>query len=177
MKKTSKIICILLTLITLLGIAQFTVSAANACVNVRGSAADCDKWVTIKVNTGKNWGKNTITFTQTKGVMKYYSSSSNKSTYGAYTIKVTNQDTGKTTEYYWKYTKNYTLKLSDNTDYIIKIKPYQPSTVGDQNLKNKSFDTILARLLGGYRKTGWEWQTPATWTIKSTKAVNWCVSK
>lgn len=172
MKKLKRIMSIILAALTLsLLMAQVTY-AANACLYIRGSADDCNSWYTFEVTTGKNWGSNKITFSQTKGKLEYGVTGLTTDTYGAYTIKVTNESTNKTETYYWKYKSTYSLKLKDNTEYTIKIKPYQPSTVGDQNASTIS--STLYKLFRVYDKNDWHWYDAPTWTVKSTKAVNWC---
>lgn len=175
MKKVKRLFTLLLAVLTLsCSLVLPTNAASNVCLNVSGSAANCDKWTTIVVETGKNWGKNKITFSQTKGRIRYSGSCFDTNTYGAYTIKVTNQDTNETETYYWKYKQTYTLKLNDKTTYTIKIKPYQVATVGDQNVSNLS--SIVHRVCGTYNKNNWSWSSAPTWKIKSTKAVSWCYS-
>lgn len=164
---------ILLAILLLLGNMQVFASEYS-CVSIRGSAEDYNKWTKITLETGKNWLSNKITFTQTKGTMSRLGIASQ--TYGAYTIKVRNHSTGVTQTYYWKYSKNYSIKLKDNTTYTIQIKPYLPSTIGDQRLKNKNLSSLIAQGLKGYSKDYWEWSNPPKWSIKSTRAVDWCYS-
>ncbi len=161
-----------------------SVCAANACILVNGNAKNYKKWTVILVETDKNWGSNKINFTQTKGSLIYGTSPSRKDTYGAYTIKVTEGkgEKAKTTTYYWKYTKDYPLKLKDNKMYKIEIKPYWPSTIGDQKFKYDLLSTGINHLAGlinkdaGYDKYEWEWSNAPEWKVKSTKAVEWCYS-
>ncbi len=176
MKRFIRVFSLFLVAVTLCCGIQVPASAANnVCVAVTGSASNSSKWTTITVKTGKNWLSNKITFSQDEGKMHYGANTFEEKTYGAYTIKVTNQETGKTKTYYWKYKANYTVKLDDNTTYTIKIKPYQPETVGDQNLK-WSKSVLWDRMLGVYDKDGWSWSSAPTWRVKSTKAVSWCYS-
>ena len=123
MKKTLSLFLAMLLLATML--LQTFAAAKNACILVKGDANNYNKWSTILVETKKNWGSNTIKFEQTKGEMVYTGDPGGKDIYGAYTIKVTDKKTKKTTEHYWKYKKNYTLKLKDSRNYVIEIKPYK----------------------------------------------------
>lgn len=178
MKKFQKILFLFLAAVFLSSaflLPAQEAEAANACICVQGSAKTCNKWTKITVETGKNWLSNKITFSQTKGKMNYAGNLFNENSYGAYTIKVTDHTTKKTTEYYWKYKANYTLKLKDNTTYTIQIKPYQPATVGDQNL-GCTKSVVLAKASKTYNKNNWSWNSAPTWKIASTKAVNWCYS-
>ncbi len=174
MKRVLRAIAMLMVIVTLgCGFPISAQAANNTCVAVQGSAANYKKWTTITVTTGKNWGSNKITFTQTTGKMHYGADLFEKDSYGAYTITVKDHKTGKTQTYYWKYKANYTLNLKDERVYTIKIKPYQPTTVGDQNL---GWTRWFEKLLGAYDKDEWSWNSAPTWKVKSTKAVNWCYS-
>lgn len=148
-------------------------AADNECILVRGSAECSDVWKKFIVETGKNWGSNKITFKQTKGTMEFrnHLQTQTKSLYGAYTIKVDDGNSEKT--YWWKYKQTYTLKLKDNTTYTIKIKPYQPKTVGEQNIKS-FYRAKLADKMGILDLCSWSWDDAPTWKVTSTKAVDWC---
>lgn len=96
MKRISKffMVCFAFVLVTYMLLMPVQ-AANNACVLVNGDAKNCNKWYTITLETGKNWGSNKITFAQTKGAMKYGAGMVTDKTYGAYTIKVTDQSTKK----------------------------------------------------------------------------------
>ncbi len=174
-----RVFCTLLACLMIFCMVQPAAYAKNACIAVSGSAADCNTWKKITVITDKNWGSNKVKFTQTTGTLTYQFYSPGQfvsNAYGAYTIRVKDQSTGKTKEYYWKYQKNYTLKLEDNKTYTIEVKPYQPATVGDQKYKTKTLATKIYQTFGwrGYNKSNWYWYEAPTWEVVSTKAVNWC---
>lgn len=168
----------LVTFLLSLALCSTAFAAQNACVNVSGSASSYNSWKTITIKTGKNWGSNKITFTQTQGEMTYSPQPNATKLYGAYTIKVTDQSTNKTTEYYWKYTKDYTkIKLEDNKSYTIKIKPYNPKTIAEQKLSSrKTLEGVLGSMTRQnlYDTSKWYWRSAPTWSVKSTKAVDWC---
>ena len=183
MKNFMKVIACLFASVMLFNFMTQTIcmAAENACVLVKGNGDICNRWITISVKTGNNWGRNKITFTQTKGLLNYSGNIVNEKTYGAYTMKVTDHNTKRTTEHYWKYKKNYTLNLKDNTKYTIKLKAYQPATIGDQRFKRskstfiqKFFDATLKQ--NNYSKYNWSWCEAPEWSVKSTKAVEWCYS-
>ena len=174
MKKVLRVIAMLMAIVTFSCVLSIPAEAANnACAAVEGNTANHKKWTTITVKTGKNWGSNKITFSQTKGDMHYGWDAFETECYGNYTITVKDHKTGKTQTFKWKNSANYTLKLKDNRTYTIKIKAYQPETVGHQNL---GWSRWLSRLFGGYDKDAWCWNNAPTWRVKSTKAVDWCYS-
>ena len=164
---------LLLTVVLICGVfPQETFAAKNVCILFQGSAAKYNTWKTVILKTGKNWGSNNITFTQTKGSLELrnHLQTQTKKIYGAYTIKVDDGNGEKT--YWWKYKETYTLKLNDNTTYTIKIKPYQPKTVGEQNMK--TFFTKALDKAGVSSFNSWSWKSAPTWKTTSTKAVDWC---
>ena len=176
MKRVVRIIAMLMVIVTLgCGFTIPAEAAQNSCIAIQGSAANYKKATTFTVSTGKNWGSNKIIFSQTKGEMHYGSDVRNYDCYGNYTITVKDHKTGKTTKYEWRNSPNSpTIRLKDNRTYTISIKPYQPKTVGNQNLSWWSLTRILGKIFGTYNKDYWSWNSAPTWRIKSTKAVNWC---
>ena len=181
-KTIQRVALMALCLAMMLTVFVSTASAeSNVCTpSIRGSANDHNKWITFTVSTGSRWlGSDKITFTQTKGSMSVQTDGSGEvstSTYGAYTIRVYNHSTGKTAEYYWKYKKDYPLKLDKNTTYPISIKAYKPQTVGAQNCMtaNVKLHTILLRIYPADNALNWRWSSSPSWTVKSTKGINWC---
>ena len=180
MRKLIKLVAMLMVFCSLFCVFEMPIkasAASNACALVKGDGDDYNRWITFIVQTGKKSAK--INFTQTKGIMAYGDGTGlDSKTYGAYTIEVINQKTGKSEKVYWKYTSNYTLKLDKNTTYTIKVKAYTPTTIGkQQNLKTStSFITNVIRWLCGVKPdhSQWYWEKAPTWKVKSTSYVNWC---
>ena len=172
MQKTLKCLSLSLVMIILFSILALPLSAAtNNCMLIKGESDDCDYWYSFIAKTGKSIWSNKLTFTQTKGVIRANCDIvGGMKTYGAYTIKVTNHTTKKTTTYYWKYKEKYTIKLPDsNTTYTIKIKAYQPSTIVEQN--GNLYWKGMFKLYGhGY----FNWSTPGTWRVTKTSDISWC---
>ncbi len=173
MKKLKKLMSVLLATCLLVAAIPVTANAANACRNIGGSSSNYS-WTNIDVETGKNWGSNKITFTQNKGNIDYYGIGT--STYGAYTIVVKEYKNGKVASektLYWKYKENYTIKLKDRTKYVISVRPYKTSTVGDQR-GGCNLSARIHKIAGTYSNTVWGWRTAPTWSASSTKAVSSC---
>ncbi len=182
MKKVKRALSLLLAVVMAVGVmTQSVFAASNVCVDVGGSSKN-HVWTTINIDTGsKKWyqSKNSLTFTQTKGEIGYATVKGSEyaqkiELYGAYTIRVDNLDDDQgAKEYYWKYKKNYTLKLESDTSYSIQIRPYWPATIGNEKGGNAAIRFYKA--VKSYHESYWEWIDAPQWSVKSTNKVSTCV--
>ena len=163
MKKTKKIISLVLVIATLLTANITNVFAANVCSTI-GGAAGYSK--TFKVTTNNNWlSSKKLVLTQTaKGTAKGKTWSGCKTKYykiwGHYNVYITDSK-GKTQVKSWT-DKNFTISgLKKNSKYTIKVVPYSNGSISA---------TWAGFTNGGFY--GWKY-TPC-WIVKKTSGISLC---
>ncbi|MCD8107105.1 MAG: hypothetical protein LUE20_03965 [Oscillospiraceae bacterium] len=175
MKKFKRLISLLLVVVMCVSMTSSVFAAKNACVNVSGSSAGKTTFTVVTGSSWKNNGK--ITFTQSKGTMKYTNNgygTSTVSTYGAYIVSyICIKDSGACSTGYWswRYTKTFSMTLMKNATYIITVTPCSADVVFE-NCRSSSW---LVRLRTAYMYSyNPSWKTNATWNVKSTSVVSSC---
>lgn len=134
-----------------------SVSAANVCGNISGNAGATK---TFTINTGSRFFGDKVKFTQTKGTYKYntlLSRGKMKTDYMYYKVFYRIKGTSSWEMKAWKGKKNLTLSLKKNKEYEVQVVPYSSIDMGFQ-----------------VGKTITEWTKLSTWSITSTKGINYC---
>ncbi|MCD7823170.1 MAG: hypothetical protein LUG86_04030 [Oscillospiraceae bacterium] len=174
MKKLKRLVSLLLVVVLCVTMTS-SVFAKNVCVNVSGSSASK---TTFTVVTGSSWKSNgKITFTQSKGTIKYTNNAyctSTVSTYGAYTVSyICIKDNGATSTGYdsWRYSKTFSMTLQKNATYIITVTPYSVDTVFSYCRSSSWIVKARTAFMYSYDPS---WKTNATWNVKSTSVVTSC---
>lgn len=164
MKKTGKIISIILVVAMLITANVTNVFAANVCKNVWGTGKITR---TFTIKTDKNWlTSNKVKLTQTamgtaKG--KKWSSGKQKTykIWGHYTVYVMNSK-GKVLKRSSWTGKNFTVSgLKKNTKYIVKVVPYSNGGISA---------TWSGVVNGGF----YGWKYVPCWNVKWTKGITLC---
>ena len=163
MKKTKKVISLILLAAMLVTTSASHVLAANVCKNIGGSARAT---TTFTIKTDKTWlTSNQVKLTQTaKGTAEGRTWSGCRPKYykiwGHYTVYVIDSK-GKQKISSWTG-KNFTIKgLKKNSTYKVKVVPYSNGSISS---------TWSGIVNGGFR--GWS-STPC-WNAKKTKGITFC---
>lgn len=155
---TRRSLSLLLVLLTLLSILSVPAYAKNACSVVSGTTKRASSFY---VKTSSIIFTHSIKFEQTKGSFTGVNAGGKNCSgkgYAAYTIKVYNQKTGKTSTYHWDGCANgkYTLYLDRGTAYDITL----------------TYDAM--RTYNANRYQWMSWSTDPSWKVKKTNNITLC---
>ena len=164
MKKTTKIISLMLVVVMLISASVTNVFAANMCPNVWGSGK---KATTFTIKTDKYWiTSNKVKLTQTeKGTAKgKVWSSGREKTYklwGHYSVQILDSKGRVLKRANWT-DKNFTITgLKKNSTYKLKVTPYANGSISA---------TWTGITNGGF----YGWKYVPVWHVNWTKGVTFC---
>ena len=158
MKKTKRIVSLILVIATLLSVST-NAHAANVCSNISGNTKAATAFSVA--TESRLFVSDKITLTQTPGTMEAGFVFLSDKIYWAYTLKVEKlMDRGTVTTYLsWNYSKTLTIKLDKGARYRITVTPVSES------------DVLLHY---GFRKLSDNITSYPAWRVSSTSGISSC---